>query len=58
MVASAKTTVSAQRERGEDCTGIANEYRVATRIASRLRQAISGIFPVIALGGPTGTPAP
>src|SRR5262245_50175846 len=41
MVASAKTSVSAQRDRGEDCTGIANAYRVRTRIASRLPQTIS-----------------
>src|SRR5262249_52469346 len=37
MVARAKTSVSAQRERGEDCTGIVHAYRVRTRIASVTR---------------------
>src|SRR5262245_56570826 len=35
MVASAKITVSAQRARGEDWSGIANAYRVRTTMTSR-----------------------
>src|SRR5262245_39503785 len=56
MVANAKTTVSAQRERGEDCTGIANAYRVRSRTASWLPQGISRTLPLVAVPRERGEP--
>src|SRR5262245_9365748 len=56
IVANAKTTVSAQRERGAACTGIANAYRVRGRTASWHPQGISRTLPLVAVPRERGEP--